>query len=265
MFLNLPYQRRIAPLVFRFPVASAKFSPIDYSQSFSIDIRILSALLKAEDVMENCSSCQVWLFKFLPPEEKALLEKSSIQRSFQKGQSVFFEGDPVDELFIVKEGRIKIVKHHSDGRCTTLRVVNSGDVLCEAAVLRLKSYPCSAVADTETTTIRLNKQHFLHLFTKLPPFAQELAKKLAEELCAARWFQAMGQEPVNKRVANVLLSLQKTFGDTLPFTRQDIAFMAGTTVETSIRFLSSLKKRGIIDSTRGKILLKETHKLEEML
>ena len=55
--------------------------------------------------------------------------------------------------------------------------------------------------------------------------------------------------------------LSAKLGLTLPFTRQDIAEMAGTTTETAIRVLSHLKDRGIIRSARGKVIILNEEKL----
>ena len=50
-------------------------------------------------------------------------------------------------------------------------------------------------------------------------------------------------------------------GSTLPFTRQEIADMTGTTTKTAIRITSQLKERGIISSVRGKIIILDETKL----
>ena len=68
-------------------------------------------------------------------------------------------------------------------------------------------------------------------------------------------------ERVEQRLASVLLMLSSKLSLTLPFTRQNIADMVGTTTETAIRVMSQLKDRGIIRSTRGKITILDEKKL----
>jgi CRP/FNR family transcriptional regulator, nitrogen oxide reductase regulator len=68
-------------------------------------------------------------------------------------------------------------------------------------------------------------------------------------------------ERVEQRLASVLLMLAAKIGPTLPFTRQEIADMAGTTTETAIRVMSILKDRNIIRSTRGKVTIIDEQKL----
>jgi CRP/FNR family transcriptional regulator len=60
-------------------------------------------------------------------------------------------------------------------------------------------------------------------------------------------------ERVEQRIAGILLMLNDKLGPELPFTRQDIADMSGTTVETAIRTMSRLTEDGVIRSARGKI------------
>ncbi|MFC2003888.1 Crp/Fnr family transcriptional regulator, partial [Chloroflexota bacterium] len=69
-------------------------------------------------------------------------------------------------------------------------------------------------------------------------------------------------ERVEQRLAQTLLMLSSRLGLTLPFTRQEIADMAGTTTETAIRILSRLKERKIIRSVRGKIIILDEAKLK---
>ena len=62
-------------------------------------------------------------------------------------------------------------------------------------------------------------------------------------------------------MASVLLMLAAKLGFTLPFTRQDIADMTGTTTETAIRVMSHLKDRGIIRSARGQVVIIDEERL----
>ncbi len=60
-------------------------------------------------------------------------------------------------------------------------------------------------------------------------------------------------ERVEQRIAGILVMLSSKFGPELPFTRQEIADMAGTTIETTIRVMTRFKENSIIKSARGRI------------
>ena len=68
-------------------------------------------------------------------------------------------------------------------------------------------------------------------------------------------------ERVEQRLARTLLMLSSKLGSSLPFTKQEIADMAGTTTETAIRVMSRLKQGGIIRSARGKVIILDEAKL----
>ena len=69
------------------------------------------------------------------------------------------------------------------------------------------------------------------------------------------------EKKVEQRLASILLMLSAKLGNTLSFTRQEIADMAGTTTETAIRIMSHLKDRGIISTVRGKVTIEDEEKL----
>ena len=68
-------------------------------------------------------------------------------------------------------------------------------------------------------------------------------------------------ERVEQRIAGILIMLSSKFGPELPFTRQEIADMAGTTIETTIRTMTRFKENGIIKSTRGRITVLDKNSL----
>ncbi|MCL0066060.1 Crp/Fnr family transcriptional regulator [Dehalococcoidia bacterium] len=73
--------------------------------------------------------------------------------------------------------------------------------------------------------------------------------------------RGMAGERVEQRIAGILVMLSGKIGPTIPFTRQEIADISGTTTETSIRVISRLKDRGIVSSNRGKITILDQTKL----
>ena len=70
-------------------------------------------------------------------------------------------------------------------------------------------------------------------------------------------------ERVEQRVAKTLLKLSSKLGHSLPFTRQEVADMAGTTPETTIRVMSRLRAQGVIRSARGKTIILNEGKLKQ--
>ena len=81
--------------------------------------------------------------------------------------------------------------------------------------------------------------------------------------------QSLAIERVERRLARILLRLARISGEPhedgvlikLPLTRQDLADMAGTTVETTIRTLSRMRREGIVDTVHGYMLIRDAERL----
>ena len=203
------------------------------------------------------------LFSNLSQSELGELAKLTSERSYEVGEYVFWEGDSGDYLYTVGEGRIKVSKLSSQGKEVIIAFFSPGEMFGEVALFEGKAYPASAQATTAARVLAIRRQDFLKLLTKHPQIALVIIGVLSGRLREAQWrLKDLALERVDQRLARVLLMLSAKLGETLPFTRQEIADMAGTTTETTIRFISRLKEGKIISSDRGKLVILNKTKLE---
>jgi len=205
---------------------------------------------------------QSLLFSSLNEAELAELSRLAIERSFRPDEFVFWEGDAPDYFYVVVEGRIKIAKYSSSGKEFIIAFFGPGEMFGEVAVFEVKPYPASAQAVADTRVLVIKKDDFLSFLATRPQVALEIINVLGGRLRDAQSrLKDLAGERVEQRIAMTLLMLSSKLGLTLPFTRQEIANMAGTTTETAIRVTSQLKERGIIRSVRGKIIILDETKL----
>ena len=205
---------------------------------------------------------QSLLFSSLKEGELAELSKLAIERNFKPDEFVFWEGDAPDYFYIVVEGRIKIAKYSSSGKEFIIAFFGPSEMFGEVAVFEGKPYPASAQAVADTKVLVIKKADFLSFLATRPQVALEIINVLGGRLRDAQSrLKDLAGERVEQRIAMTLLMLSSKLGPTLPFTRQEIANMAGTTTETAIRVTSQLKERGIIRSIRGKIIILDETKL----
>ncbi len=203
------------------------------------------------------------IFSGLDEEQLTELASLAIGRHFVAGEFVFLEGDAPDWFYIVQEGKIKVIKHSSLGKEFIIAFFSPGEMFGEVAVFENKPYPASAQAVVPTRVLRINSRDFLLFFAANPAVAFRIISVLGGRLRDAQGrLRDLAGERVEQRLTTILLMLASKFGSTLPFTRQEIADMAGTTTETAIRVLSRLKEGGIIRSTRGKIVILNLTKLK---
>ena len=202
------------------------------------------------------------IFSSLNDDELNELAGLAIDRSLTSNEVVFWDGDAPEWFYIVAEGRIKVLKHSSSGREFIIAFFGPGEIFGEVAVFENKPYPASAQAITETRVIGVKKDGFLSFLANRPQVALKVISVLGERLRDAQGrLRDFAGERVEQRLASVLLMLSAKLGPTLPFTRQEIADMVGTTIETAIRVMSVLKDRDIIRSVRGKVVILDEQKL----
>lgn len=205
------------------------------------------------------------VFSALDEEELHHLSELVAERHFTQGEYVFWEGDAPKWFHIVVKGRVKVVKQSPSGKEIIIAVFNAGEVFGEVAVFGGKPYPASAQAMEDTAVLSINREEFLSFLAQNPGIALKIIVVLGERLRSAHErLRDLASEKVEQRVARILLMLYSKVGSVLPFTRQEIADMAGTTIETSIRTMSRLKNTGIIGSTRGQITILDEPRLRQL-
>jgi CRP-like cAMP-binding protein len=213
------------------------------------------------------------LFASLPGREMANVEKRLVQRTFEKDEYLFFEGDPAEWLVFVAEGRVKMIKHSESGRETILATFGPGQIVGEVGVLVGEVYPATAQALEPAVTLSLRRDEYAELVQGNPDLAWALIKELGRRLQRAHeTIRSLAVEKVERRVARVLLRMANTAGErledppgavriTVSLSRQDIADMAGTVIETAIRTMSKFQKQGLIETREGRIILLKPHQL----
>ena len=202
------------------------------------------------------------IFSSLGPVEIHDLAAMSDFQRFGGGEWVFMEGDAPRHLFVVAEGQIRVVRHSTAGKDFIVAFFNPGEMFGEVAVFEDRPYPASAQAAGPAAVVAVPRADFLGFLARRPQVAMSIVSVLVARLRDAHdRLKDLAIERVEQRLANALFMLSAKLGPTLPFTRQDIADMTGTTTETAIRTLSRFKERGIISTTRGKVTIVSAEKL----
>ena len=204
-------------------------------------------------------------FKRLAPVERKRLVQVAQEKRYEKGETLFREGQPSDAVWVVKIGRIHLMKFLSDGKVSTTCVMTDGEMFCCLPALDRKAYPVDATAAVDSVVVRIPAGAFHQAMGRSPAFSQQTLCLFCERLRQVEDKSCMIYEPAETRLAQVLLGLSKKFGPTIPLTRQELAEIAGTTHETAIRTLSQFGKQGLIRSSRGKTTILRPEKLSALL
>ena len=196
------------------------------------------------------------------------------EEKYQRDDYIFFEGDAPEWLHIVMEGRVKLLKHSDTGKDIILQIYTPGDMFGEVSLFDRKPYPSSAQAMEPTTVLKMPRKDFFLFFGRHPFVGTEMILELGRQLRDAQaTIKSLAVDRVEQRIAHILLKLAGKVGISekagvminLPLTRQDLADMAGTTVETAIRVMSRLTKSKILKAVNGKIFILHRLALQRIL
>ncbi|MEW6410821.1 MAG: Crp/Fnr family transcriptional regulator [Nitrospirota bacterium] len=213
------------------------------------------------------------LFASLDGKEIQLLARLFIEENYKKGEYIFWENDDSEWFYVVSKGMVRILKHSADGKEIILEIVPPSEMFGAVAVLDRKPYPASAQAMDDTVVIKISRKNLFAVMDRFPSVALDVVSAMGKRLRDAHdMMKALAIERVERRIASILLKLSERVG--LPegrgiridikLTRQDIAEMVGTTVETAIRTMSRFRKMGIIDIKNGKTVIIDKNRLKEI-
>lgn len=210
-----------------------------------------------------CPAYQRAVFSVLDKSALALLDEAKHSYIYRKRQFIFLEGDQPRGLYCVREGAVKVYRLSEAGQEQILRLARPGDLVGYRSLLCHERYRASAESLTETTLCFIPASLFFELVRRHVALSLRLLEYLGHDLAQVEWrLTQLAQKPVRERVAELLLLLAETFGTeadgqtlTLPFRREDLASLAGTTLETLIRTLTALEAEGLIARVGKKLRL----------
>jgi CRP/FNR family transcriptional regulator len=213
------------------------------------------------------------IFSSLGAQDVKDIQKYLVAERYGRKETIFSEGDPSDWFYIVADGKVKITKLSHDGKEIILEVISSMNFFGGIAVLRGFPYPANAIAMEETDVIKISKSNLIKVLDRFPDAMFNIIQSLGDRIRDSHeTAKSIALEKVSSRISSLLLKLSEQVGRETPegkvidmkLTKQDIAEMVGTTVETSIRTMSKFKKMGLIEEKAGKIVIKDPSGLESI-
>jgi len=196
------------------------------------------------------------IFKGLSDRQLLQIIMSGSEQPFLKGDGLFLQGEVSDGLFIVLRGRVKLVRSASNGAAAIIEISGAGDELTAFSCIENRPYSSSAKALTDGSVFRIPGEHFRAMSQEIPALGANILRILG-----ARYhdlldnFTSLAAYKVEGRLCIVMSQLARRYGilgDTrgvildLALTRQDLADIAGTTLETTIRTLNRLRQGGLL-------------------
>ncbi|HVS31764.1 MAG TPA: Crp/Fnr family transcriptional regulator, partial [Thermoanaerobaculia bacterium] len=166
--------------------------------------------------------------------DRAALEPLCRVRAYEKGQTIFMEGEPADRIHFVVVGGVKIVKS-TGSRDVILEILGPGEPVGAVAAFEQRPYPAAAVAVEPTSILSIPEREFFRLLESRPEMTRRLLggvtmrlimlnKRLADmtgsmESRAARLFRTLAERGGARRDDGVFIPMA--------LSRQEIADLVG--------------------------------------
>ncbi len=220
----------------------------------------------------SCPECDVQgkgILCSLCTGSKEFLTEQKGSNYYKKGQVIFYEGNHVNGLYCIYQGKVKLSKLGEDGKEQIVRFAKASDLLGYRSLLSDEPYHATATAMEDCYVCILPRERFMNLMERDPQLSLSVIQLLSKDLKSAEQLLIdVAQKTARERIAEAVVLLNKTFGteednETIDvnLTRSEIADIAGTTTETTIRTLSQLHQEGLIELTRKAIKIKNLKKL----
>jgi CRP/FNR family transcriptional regulator, nitrogen oxide reductase regulator len=178
---------------------------------------------------------------------------------YESGEAIYYAGEEANSLYVVAAGKVKLTRHNLSGQDVLLEMLAPGDFFGTLSLLADACYPDTAQAQTQLCVLRIDVRDFQSILLRYPTVAVVVLQEMALRLHVAQeTIRQLSTFPVERRIASILLALGKKLGEEseqglllqIPFSRQELADMAGATVETTSRVISKWEQGGLVHSGR---------------
>jgi CRP/FNR family transcriptional regulator len=209
------------------------------------------------------------LFNGLTETQLQEIRSTAVDLFYEKGNTIFLEGDAGDGFYIVAHGKIKIFKVSLDGKEQILHIYGPGQPFGEVPVFSGQKFPANAVSLVKSHVLFFPRAAFVDLITSYPSLALNMLAVLSMRL---REFtiqiENLSLKEVPGRLASYLLYLateQKQQDKVnLPISKGQLAGLLGTIPETLSRIFTKMSQQGLITVNGSEIILQDRMGIQKL-
>ena len=198
------------------------------------------------------------LFSDLSEPSLADLARAGKFIQIKKGQSIFFQSDPSEKVYLLRSGKVSIVLESPDGREMVINEMHPGDIFGELGLLTGQARSTSAIAALESELLALPRQAFLGLLEAEPGLARRVLELTANWLRGSSEREsALAFLDAQARLARLLLQLEEQAPEKgyVTISQEELAQRTGQTRQTVAKALGRWRRAGWLITGRGHIML----------
>ncbi len=198
---------------------------------------------------------KISLFEELSMDELKLVDAISTMRPVKKGTVVLSPSHPLQALFLLKKGQVRLYRLNSEGRQFTTDILVDGNVFGQTDTFALTDSETYAEAMTDTYLCIMAQEEFKAFMAQRPNLAMKLLNILSERLRETYDLsERIALADVRSRILYLLIRLSERRGRRqgawqtvdMRLTHWDLATMVGSSRETVSAIMSELKRNGML-------------------
>ena len=213
------------------------------------------------------------LFDGVDAQSLGEIVREGRSRRIARGAVIFRQGEKATACHVLVSGRVRIARSAPDAGDLVIRYVGAGEMFGTLALFHGGTYPANATAITDCVEIQWSAAALKRLIERYPGIAVNALRIVGERLDELQQrLHELTAERVEQRIARALARLGRQTGKAgehgieigFPLSRKDLAALTGTGHYTVSRILSDWQERGIIDSARKRITIRDPGALDAM-
>lgn len=213
------------------------------------------------------------VFSHLPTTDHEMIEKAAVMRTVSKGERIYLQGSADKNIYILKEGSVKIVKQTSQGKDVILDVIQRGTIFGEIKSIYEIERDESAEMIEDGKICTFDREKFQELMHDIPGLSIKITKMIDFRFkkIENRLLNLL-HSTVEQRLAKTLLSLMEEFAVPhesgylikVKLTHNDYADLIASTRETVTATFNKLKRMDILDFDKKYVVIKSEEKLKDI-
>jgi CRP-like cAMP-binding protein len=207
----------------------------------------------------------------LKEEDRDAVAPLCQMKGYDRGEVIFHEGEPAEWIHFVYIGRVKIVKA-AGSRDVIIEILESGEPIGAVAAFEGRPFPATAITLEPSGVLSIPSESFFRLLETKPMMTRRLLAGLTLRLIAVNKRLADMTGSVEYRAASLFTTLAGRLGETrnegtyipVALSRQEIADLVGTTIESAIRLMSRWQKEEVVLTEKDGFLIPDLATLRKL-
>jgi len=201
-------------------------------------------------------------------QEKERLTAGALRKEYARGSLVHSASEKCLGLILVERGQLRVYIESEEGRDITLYRLEEGDICTLSASCFMSEITFEVMIDAECDSqiVLMNPGVFNQIASGNVYVENYMYKQTAARFSDVMWaMQQILFLSFDKRLALFLLEeAEKSGGDTLVMTHEQIAKYVGSAREVVSRMLKYFEEEGYVKLSRGKIQILDVEGLDDL-